>query len=323
MGRSTLVDWGNPASDRKDNMTASNQVRGLWVPALTPFDTDLSVDPARFIAHCQWLLANGANGLAAFGTTSEANSLSMAERKSLLEALIEAGIAPSQLMPGTGCCALPDTVELTRHAVERGCAGVLLLPPFYYKGVSDDGVFASISETIQRVGDSRLRVYLYHIPPMAAVGFGLTLIERLLKAYPDTIAGLKDSSGDWSNTEAVITDFPELAVFPGAELYLLPGLRKGGAGCISASANVNPGGIRRLCDTWQEDDADAQQEQLAVIRRALQSVPMIPGLKSIIAKCRNDDAWATVRPPLRDLPAAAAKQMHTMLIEHQFDWPEI
>ena len=199
---------------------------------------------------------------------------------------------------------------------------MLLLPPFYYKGVSDDGLFASIAETIERVGDSRLRVYLYHIPPMAAVGFGLTLIERLLKAYPDTIAGLKDSSGEWSNTEAVIVDFPELAVFPGSELFLLPGLRKGGAGCISASANVNPRAIRHLCDTWQDDDTDAQQEQLAVIRRVLQSVPMIPGLKSIIAKGRNDPAWATVRPPLRDLPVAKADQLHTMLIERQYDWPE-
>ena len=114
-------------------MTASNQVRGLWVPALTPFDTDLSVDPARFLAHCQWLLNNGANSLAAFGTTSEANSLSKEERKSLLDALIEGGIAPGQLMPGTGCCALPDTVELTRHAVEQGCAGVLLLPASRYQ----------------------------------------------------------------------------------------------------------------------------------------------------------------------------------------------
>ena len=304
-------------------MTASNQVRGLWVPALTPFDADLSVDPSRFIAHCQWLLANGANGLAAFGTTSEANSLSKEERQALLEGLIDAGIAPGRLLPGTGCCALPDTVELTRHAVERGCAGVLLLPPFYYKGVSDDGLFAGIAEMIERVGDARLRIYLYHIPPMAAVGFGLTLIERLLKAYPDTIAGLKDSSGEWSNTSAVLSDFPQLAIFPGSEAFLLPGLRHGGAGCISASANVNPAAIRRLCDTWQNADADAQQEQLSAVRRVIQSQPVIPGLKSIIAKARRDETWKTVRPPLCALADGAANQLHAMLTERDFAWPQV
>ncbi len=304
-------------------MTSSKQVRGLWVPALTPFGTDLAPDPGRFIAHCQWLLANGANGLAVFGTTSEANSMSKEERKTLLEAVIEAGVDPARLMPGTGCCALPDTVELTKHAVEHGCAGVLLLPPFYYKGVSDDGLFAAIAETIERVGDPRLRVYLYHIPPMAAVGFGLTLIERLLKAYPETIVGLKDSSGEWSNTSAILSDFPELATFPGSEAFLLPGLRAGSAGCISASANVNPIAIRRLCDTWEDDDADAQQEQLSAIRRVIQSQPVIPGLKTIIAKARNDATWTTVRPPLTPLKTDAASQLHVMLTERDFDWPQL
>src|SRR6476660_3150386 len=157
-------------------MTAAPSPRGVFVPACTPFQPDLSVDADLFVGHCRWLLAEGASGLAVFGTTSEANSLGMSERQALLERLIHAGIDPGVLMPGTGCCALPDTVALTRHAVAAGCMGVLLLPPFYYKGVGDDGLYAGLSELIQRVGDARLRVYLYHIPPMASVGYSLALI---------------------------------------------------------------------------------------------------------------------------------------------------
>src|SRR6187401_3363181 len=165
-------------------MRDDHSPRGVYVPACTPFNADLTVDPDLFASHCKWLLEEGANGLAVFGTTSEANSLGMAERTTLLERLIGDGISPKVLMPGTGCCSLPDTVALTRQAVEAGCMGVLLLPPFYYKGVADDGLYAWVSELIQRVGDKRLRIYLYHIPPMANVGWSLTLIERLLAEYP-------------------------------------------------------------------------------------------------------------------------------------------
>src|SRR3984957_19496187 len=138
---------------------------GVWAPAITPFGPDLSPDPERFARHARWLLANGCSGLAAFGTNSEANSLSADERMMLLEFLVANGVSPGRLMPGTGCCALTDSVRLTAHAVGLGCAGVLMLPPFYYKGVSDEGLFRSFSEVIERVGDARLRVYLYHIPP--------------------------------------------------------------------------------------------------------------------------------------------------------------
>src|SRR5258706_6568527 len=160
-------------------MQSKSAARGVFVPACTPFRDDLSVDSEAFTTDCRWSLDEGANGLAVFGTTSEANSLGLFERTSLLDKLIEQGIPPAVLMPGTGCCALPDTVALTRHAVTAGCMGVLLLPPFYYKGVGDDGLFAGISEVIQRIGDVRLHIYLYHIPPMAGVGFSLPLIERL------------------------------------------------------------------------------------------------------------------------------------------------
>src|SRR5947207_6950224 len=235
------------------------RIEGVLSPVITPFNKDYAPDAERFVRHCRWLLKSGCSGLAVFGTNSEANSLSVDERMMLLEQLVQGGVKPEQLMPGTGCCALSDSVRLTSHAVALGCAGVLMLPPFYYKDVPEEGLYRNFSEVIQRVGDSRLRLYLYHIPPVAQVGIPHSLIERLLKAYSGTVAGIKDSSGDWNNTKAMLDRFQPMGfdVFAGSESFLLATLRGGGAGCISATANVNPGPIARLAATWQQADADA------------------------------------------------------------------
>ena len=283
----------------------TDRMHGVLSPVVTPFDAEYRPDSARFVRHCQWLLSQNV-GLAVFGTNSEGNSLTVGEKIALLDALVAAGLPPARMMPGTGTCALGDTVELTRHAVNVGCGGVLMLPPFYYKGNTDEGLFRSFSEVIQRVGDSRLRVYLYHIPPVAQVPITLTLIERLLKEYPGTIAGVKDSSGDWANTNAMLEQFQPRGfdVFAGSETFLLQTVRGGGAGCISATANVNPGPIARLADTWQQPDADDQQAALDAVRKVFQSFPMIPALKAAIAHFGDDPAWATVRPPLVELDAA-------------------
>jgi 4-hydroxy-tetrahydrodipicolinate synthase len=293
--------------------------RGVFVPALTPFHRDLSMDAERFVEHCRWLLAEGANGLAVFGTTSEANSLSIVERMTLLERLIERGIPPEVLMPGTGCCALPDTVTLTRHAVERDCFGVLMLPPFYYKGVSDDGLYAAIAEVVQRVADARLRIYLYHIPPMAGVGFSQTLIERLLKDYPRVVVGIKDSSGDWKNTQALLEAFPGFEVFPGNETHLLDALRKGGAGCISATANVNVAAIGRVVRDWNKPEADALQQAISDVRAAIQKYPMVSACKAILAQLREVPEWELVRPPLRSLDVDSKSRLFESLGALQFD----
>src|SRR6476660_480 len=238
-------------------------IRGVLAPVVTPFKPNLSPDRERFIGHCQWLLSQNC-GLAPFGTTSEANSMSTDERISLLDALVAAGIDPSRMMPGTGCCSIVETVALTAHAVKHGCAGVLMLPPFYYKNVSEEGLYRYFSEVVQRVGDARLRIYLYHIPPVAMVGITPKLVERLRKAYPTAIAGMKDSSGDWSNTKTVLDAFAKagFAVFAGSESFLLQNMRNGGAGTISATANVNPAAIHKLYSEWQKPDADQQQEKL-------------------------------------------------------------
>jgi 4-hydroxy-tetrahydrodipicolinate synthase len=278
---------------------------GVLSPVVTPFDADLRPDKARFVRHCQWLLSQDV-GLAVFGTNSEGNSLTVAEKVALLDTLVEAGLPPERMMPGTGMCALGDTVELTSHAVKLGVGGVQMQPPVNDKANSDEGLFRSYSEVIQRVGDDRLRIYLYHIPPVAQVPITLTLIERLLTAYPGTIAGVKDSSGNWPNTQAMLEQFQPhgFDVFPGSESFLLPALRGGGAGCISATANVNPGPIARLAATWQQADADEQQAGLDAVRNVFQSYVMIPALKAAIAHYGDDPAWVTVRPPLVEMDAA-------------------
>lgn len=287
-------------------MTTSQTLRGVFAPTLTPVHADLSPDAERFVAHSKWLLADGCHGLCPFGTTSEANSFSVGERIDLLDQLIDADVSPSVLMPGTGCAALTDSVTLTQHAVQAGCAGVLLLPPFYYKGVTDEGIFRAIAEVIERVGDDRLRVYLYHIPPVAQVGFNLKLIERLITAYPQTVVGIKDSSGDWNNLKSILTTFPGFGAFSGSERFVLETLRLGGAGAINAVANVIAGRLRKLYDNWQRDEAEALQEDVLVIAKARGEYAPIPVLKQIKARLTQDPAWLTLRPPLVQLSDAEA-----------------
>jgi 4-hydroxy-tetrahydrodipicolinate synthase len=287
----------------------SQPFHGVLVPVLTPFTATGEPDAGRYIAFCRWLLDQGAGGLAIFGTTSEANSMAPAERMALLDKLVEAGIPAQKLMPGTGACAMTDAVELIRHAVGRGCGGVLMLPPFYYKGVPDDGIFAFISGVIDKVGSAALKMYLYHIPPMAVVGYSLDLVGRLIRAYPETVVGLKDSSGDWDNTAALLDRYPGFAVFPGSESFLLQALRKGGAGCITSTGNINVPGIARLYANWQGPQAEALQVAVATVRSTVLKYPAVPALKRIVAHFHDDPGWAAVRPPLVPLDQAQSQAL--------------
>lgn len=271
---------------------------GVLVPALTPFQSDSRPNTQAFIHHCHWLIDQGADGLAVFGTTSEANSLSIKERIELLEAIVSSGIAAEKLLPGTGMCAVPDSVLLTKHALDMGCGGVLMLPPFYYKQVNDDGLYASFARVIEQVGNSKLKLYLYHIPPMSQTPISLQLIERLITTYPSTVIGLKDSGGDWDYTLSVLNNFPGLSIFPGSESFLLEGLKHGAVGCITASGNVNLAAIRLVFQRWQETDADELQSAITRVRRVIESRPVIPALKAIVADFHNQPEWCTVRPPL-------------------------
>ncbi len=286
----------------------SQRIGGVLAPVVTPFKADLSPDSQRFIAHCKWLLSQNC-GLAVFGTNSEANSLSLEERLNLLDELVADGVDPSRMMPGTGCCSIMETVKLTKQAVGNGCAGVLMLPPFYYKDVSEEGLYRYFSEVVQRVGDARLKIYLYHIPPVAVVGITTGLVERLLAAYPNVIAGMKDSSGDWNNTKTFLDAFAVRAgravstadaartfdVFVGSESFLLANMR------------------HKLYKQWNTaDDADQQQSQLNVVREVFSSrkfPSMIAALKQAIAIYGNDPEWSRVRPPLVELTPDHAKTL--------------
>jgi 4-hydroxy-tetrahydrodipicolinate synthase len=288
---------------------------GIWCPVLTPVDDDLKPDAARFVAHARWLLDEGCHGLVVFGTTGEANSFAVDERIELLEAVLEAGLARDRIVVGTGCCALTDTVRLTRHALSLGVIGVLTLPPFYYKNHSDEALFSSFDQVIQMVGNGDFRLYLYHFPSLSGVPITPGLLERLGAAYPTILAGVKDSSGDWNNTRSLIERFPGLAIFPGAETLLLPALHAGGAGCISASCNVNARQIRKLYDDFQAGagDTEDQQEQVNAVRKILQLRPMIPVMKHLIADERRDPHWQRVRPPLLALPDVEAGALESEL----------
>jgi 4-hydroxy-tetrahydrodipicolinate synthase len=303
----------------------SQRIRGVLAPVVTPFNADLAPDKERFIAHCKWLLSQNC-GLAVFGTNSEANSLSMEERAMLLDDLVAAGVDPSRMVPGTGCCSITETVKLTKQAVGNGCAGVLMLPPFYYKDVSEEGLYRYFSEVVQRVGDKRLKIYLYHIPPVAVVGITPKLVERLLAAYPDAIAGMKDSSGDWNNTKTFLDAFARtFDVFVGSESFLLANMRNGGVGTVSATANVNPAAIDKLYKEWNTaDDADQQQSKLDVVREVFSSrkfPSMIAALKQAIAIYGDDPEWTRVRPPLVELTTEQAKLLAAELSAIGFAMP--
>lgn len=298
----------------------SRPIHGVWSPALVPVQDDFSIDTERFLSHARWLLDRGCHGLALFGTTSEANSFSLEERMGLLEAAIGAGIDPKQIMVGTGCCALPDSVRLTRHAVDNGCKKVLMLPPFYYKGVSDAGLYRSYAEVIDRIGDDELRVLFYHFPKLSGVPITVGLIELLLADYPGVIAGLKDSSGDWSNTADLINRFPEMSIFPGSERYLRQGLQHGGAGCITATANVNAAGARAVWDAWADnsEELDAIDQDMIAARTAIEAYPVIPAQKFLLARHRKDPQWRRVRPPLLDLEDRQGAELLAALAKVDF-----
>src|SRR5688500_3074146 len=307
----------------KPAMAKVKRIEGVLAPVITPFRSDYAPDAERFVRHCKWLLKSGCAGLAVFGTNSEANSMSVSEKRKLLEALVAGGVPASALMPGTGHSALSDSIEMTRAAVELGCAGVLMLQPLYYEGEPDEGLYRNFAEVIERVGDERLQLYLYHIPPVSQVPITLPLIERLLSKYPGIVAGAKDSSGDWSNTKAMLDAFAKdgFDVFAGSEAFLLDNMRHGGKGCITATGNINPGPIAEVYRNWRSVEADRLQAGISATRKIVQKQPMIPALKAAVAHFGNDPQWRTCRPPLTELTAAQEETLITELKAAGFSMP--
>lgn len=299
----------------------SAKLRGVYCPVLTPFDRHYNPDVDKFIRHSKNLLNQGCHGLAIFGTTGEANSLSVEERIRLLDALIKSGVPAELIAPGTGCSALTDTLTLTRHAFEAGCGGVLMLPPFYYKSVEDVGLFNSFSTIIDKIADDRLKVYLYHIPPISGIPLEIPMVKRLAECYPDNVVGLKDSSGVWSYTETLLKTLPGFGVFSGSEIFLQNNLKNNGSGTITASANVNATMIRSLFDDWSSSDSTAKQARITKIREVIQKYPLIQALKAIIANNLGDESWLNVRPPLISLSMDGRQRLLSELSQAGYSPP--
>lgn len=301
-------------------MIDTHPFAGVYAPVMTPFAADLTPDMSRLTDHCRWLRDHGC-GVVLFGTTGEGNSLAVEEKIDVLNALAETELDRRSILIGAGACAFPDAVRVSGHASALGYGGVLMLPPFYYKDVNDEGLFRAFSEVIERVGDPKLRVYLYHIPPVALVPISLGLIERLIDAYPTVVVGLKDSSGDGANICAVLDAFPGFGVFVGSETGLLDTLRRGGAGCISATVNIDPQPIRRLFDHWRTPEADSMHTAVSSFRGTMRQFPLIPALKAVIARYADDPAWQRLRPPLVELTDPERAALFAKLDARGFSMP--
>lgn len=279
-------------------MNDTSRPHGVWSASLTPLHADLSIDIPTLIEHSRWHLARGCHGIALFGTTGEGTSFSVGERKAALEAVIAAGVPAASIMAGSGCAALSDTIELTAHAVKQGCVGVLTLPPFFFKNLGEEGLYRCFSETVERVGDARLRVYLYNIPQLSAVKIGIRVIERLLKAYPTAIAGLKDSSGDWNSTKEYLDAFPGWGLFTGWDPHLREVVRLGGAGTISGMPNINAAGLRALYDNRLQPEAAALEVSATTLIKTVDAAPPTAGLRAVLAHYSGRESWLRRRPPL-------------------------
>ncbi|BCM87250.1 dihydrodipicolinate synthase family protein [Methylobacterium indicum] len=282
--------------------------RGVFCAALTPLDSDLNPNYSAFTAHCRYLIDEGCTGVALLGTTGEANSFSSDERMRLLEAALAGGVAPAQLMPGTGVAAIPETVALTRHALSVGVTTIVLLPPFYYKGVSEDGLVAAYARIIEGVGDDRLRVVLYHIPQMSGVAIPHGVIAALRERFPGIVTGIKDSSGDLAHMTALVERFPGFSVLAGADPLMLPLLKIGGAGAITATTNLCARDLRFVFDHHADPakaaEVAAAQARVVATRERASRFPQMASLKALTAARTGDADWHRLRPPLMALTEA-------------------
>lgn len=285
-----------------------HKITGVYSAAATPLNADGSPDLGLFTEHCQRLLSEGCHGVALLGTTGEANSFSSSERKAILEAALKAGIPADKLLPGTGVVAIQETVDLTKHALSLGVTKVVMLPPFYYKGVSDDGLFTAYSQILEKISDSKLQVILYHIPQVSGVPLSVPLIGRLIEAFPDTVVGIKESAGDFNNMQAIIAAYPGFSVLAGADPLLLPLLKAGGAGCITATSNLVADSLRTVYDKVHDESGaeavETAQARINAYRTLSNSYVQIPTIKAMVGLKTGNPAWKRTRAPLMPISDA-------------------
>jgi len=290
--------------------------RGVVAPILTPFNDDLSIATDLYVEHAHRLFGQGCAAIAPFGTTGEALSVGIDERIAAVTALVNSGIDPGRMIPGTGLTNVADTARLSRACLDMGCAAVMTLPPFYFKGVTEEGLYEYFAWLIEAIGDDA-RLFLYHIPPIAVVGIPPSLAVQLRADFPEQVVGIKDSSGDWENTRALL-DIEGLIVYPGSELPLLDALELGAPGCISATANLNAAAIAAVIAAYDSGDTELARslhEDVKRFRMAVQDYAPIPAQKRLLSIAIGDQRWANVRPPLEIMPEETGRELRALLPE--------
>jgi 4-hydroxy-tetrahydrodipicolinate synthase len=300
--------------------TSRSAHRGIWPALLTPLTEKQAVDVPALVAHIRWLFAQGCAGATLFGTTGEGPSFSLAERKAALDALIEAGVPANRLLVHTSCAALPETIELIRHATAHGVHGCLLMPPFFFKGVSDAGVVAAYRQIFEAVADPALRVVLYNIPQISGVPVTRAVIEPLLADYSAQILGIKDSGCVREASLALHEAFPDLQVWVGNEpdLQVMAGL--GSLGAVSGVANVLPKLVQRLVGSAPSDDPAADMARVQSFLSVFAEFPMLPAFKAMQAQRAGAAGWRRMRAPLVELDDAQVAALAERLAELGFDF---
>src|SRR5262245_14445148 len=285
----------------------NEKLRGVIAAIATAVDKEGEPDCARSVAFARFLLANGCDGLNVLGTTGEATSFSLQQRRQLMTAYAEAGLPLARCMVGTGAAAVADAIALTRHAADLGFAAALVLPPFYYKGVPDDGLVAYVEAILSATAAKPIPLYLYHFPSQSGVPWHPGLVRRLIETFGQCLSGLKDSSGDMSYAREVAAISPDFDVFPSTEAVLLEARDGAFAGCISATANLNAD----LCGrAWREGDKTAYEKAVA-IRKLFDGKALVPGIKTVVAHIHKDSDWKRLMPPFASFPAGDSKEVVT------------
>lgn len=289
------------------------KLAGIFAAAATPLKADLSIDTDRLVRHCRWLLnEGGCDGVNLLGTTGEATSFSVEQRLDAMRAIAASGLPMDRFMVGTGAAALSDALRLTSGARELGFAGALLLPPFYYKDIDDESLYAYVARVIEGAGGG-FGLYLYNFPRLSMVPYPIPVVQKLAAAFPGALAGIKDSSGDFEHALALAENLPTIGVFPGSEAFLAKAPDAGFAGCISATTNVN-GAI--FAQGWKARDTEAGRAALqtaSAIRDMVSRVPLIAAVKWVLAELQGDAEWRRVHPPLRGLTEAEWQGLRAQL----------
>tara|TARA_B100000579_G_scaffold9459_1_gene7021 strand:+ start:73 stop:993 length:921 start_codon:yes stop_codon:yes gene_type:complete len=284
---------------------------GIYTASMTPFNASYEPEISELVSHVQWLLANGSDGVALLGSTGEANSMTLEQRQKIIEQATKK-LPADRLLVGTGSCAIKDAIKLTKVSIDSGVYAVLILPPFYYKPLSEESILRFYSELITSVNDSKLRIIFYNFPKFTGYNFDHNIIGKIKQHFGEIAAGIKDSSGNWGNMSGIMLNVKDFMVYSGTETLLLETLLNGGAGCITATANLVATECQQVFQAWkneQIEDAKQKQNKLILLRKAFENYPFVSGLKSIFADQKDQNKWSQMMPPFDGL---TKNQLHEL-----------